>query len=354
MTLPSCRVLNRPHGGYANQLFSVDIPEDGSPVSIDFPPLAVSMLEDVYCLPFAPPFILGSSEIITDYLIPWAPNVLGWFESCGNDSTYASLVDVDMSDLHADLEVGFYMDHSVPGHFAHFIADCLSRMWAWELSRSIFGELTVVLACSDPPLRFQEYLLAAAGVPEDRVLKLRGLVHCRKLLCATPSVGVQRYTSPTASRLFGTVRDRGAQRDISIPDRIYFSRRGVHDRRTLVNEAEVEEAFERRGFIIVRPETLPIREQLLLAANARLVAGCSGSGMFNLAFQGRMASAFVLVSEAYILMNELLLSAGRSCELRFHIGSRLTEVSSAESGSWRVDLKQLEDDVDRWLGDVDI
>jgi capsular polysaccharide biosynthesis protein len=83
-----------------------------------------------------------------------------------------------------------------------------------------------------------------------------------------------------------------AKRDVSLPDRVYLSRSGVPIR-TLTNEAVVERIFAGFGFAAVHPERLSVDQQIALVSNALLVAGPSGSALFNLAFQGRLRSAFI-------------------------------------------------------------
>ena len=129
---------------------------------------------------------------------------------------------------------------------------------------------------------FQTPLLNAADVPTQDIIKISGLVRCKRLVLATQSLGVEQYASPTSSRLWGTIRDRLAVRDVSMPDRIYLSRSGIKDRK-LLNETDVERVFERHGFLTFRPESFSVKEQIELMSNALLVAGPGGSGMFNLA-----------------------------------------------------------------------
>jgi capsular polysaccharide biosynthesis protein len=70
--------------------------------------------------------------------------------------------------------------------------------------------------------------------------------------------------------------------------RIYVSRRlgTLHrpDYRPLSNEKAIETIFERRGFLVVHPETLSFPDQIGLFRQAEIVAGPSGSGMLNAMF----------------------------------------------------------------------
>lgn len=94
---------------------------------------------------------------------------------------------------------------------------------------------------------------------------------------------------------------------------------------------------------------MPIERLVAVIANAGLVAGPAGSGMFNLAFQGRMRSAFLLAPAGYPSVSELLFSAGRSCALWYHFGSSVGLEISQSHDLWSVDPARLEIDLADWL-----
>lgn len=312
--------------------------------------MVLTTLENAYCLPFGPPILQTQRQIITDFLIPWAPDALGWFAHTGG-TVYHSKVDFDPDDITHDLDTALYMDHSISGHYGHFVGDCLTRMYVWDFCRSLFGDVKVIVAYGTQP-DFQSHLLNAAGVPKENIMSIRGLARCKRLLLATPSLGVERYASPTSARLWGTIRDRSAVRDVSLPDRIYLSRRGIKARK-LRNESDVEWIFKRNGFAIIRPETLDVREQIALVSNALLVAGPGGSGMFNLAFQGRTRSAFILAKENFVQLSEMLFCSGHDCDLWYHLGrSVLAGAQMSDQDAWVVDPLRLESDVADWLADA--
>jgi hypothetical protein len=350
MEMPSHRVVNRPFGDYSVRQLMPILPDGRLPARTDYPKMVLTTLENAYCLPFGPPILQAQRQIFTDFLIPWAPDALGWFAHAGG-TVYHSKVDFDPDDVAYDVDVAFYMDHSISGHYGHFIGDCLTRMHAWDVCQSLFGDVKVIIAHGAKP-DFQSHLLNAAGVPVQNIININGLARCRRLLLATPSFGVEYYASPTSARLWGTIRDRSAIRDVSLPDRIYMSRSRIKDRK-LANESEVEWIFKRNGFTVIRPETLSVKEQIALVSNALLVAGPGGSGMFNLAFQGRLRSAFILAREDFVQLSEMLFCAGRSCDIWYHLGRRVPiEAQMTDRESWVVDPIRLAGDVADWLAEA--
>jgi hypothetical protein len=159
--------------------------------------MTITTLEDAYCLAFGPPILPGFGRIITEYLVPWAPEALGWFSHVG-ENIYTANVSINTNDTEYDLDTAFYMDHSISGHYGHFIGDCLPRLHAWEICRALFGEMKVIVA-DGAQTDFQTHLLNAAGVASRDIIRIKGLVRCRRLLLATQSLGVEHYASPTSA-----------------------------------------------------------------------------------------------------------------------------------------------------------
>jgi len=340
MAMPACRVTNRPDYAVCDP---AGAGTDGKfPAALDYPAMMITRLDDAFCLPHAPPFLPSRRQIVSDFLTPWAPDNLAWFQPVAG-GTYRFPWAMDTGDTEHDIDTGFYLEHAVSAHYGHFIGDCLCRIYAGEVCDGLFGDVKVIIA-GGAESDFQTYFLQAAGVSERNIIRMHGMVRCRRLLLATQSLGVERYASPTATRLWARIRDRCSARDVSLPDRLYLSRSGI-GRRPLANERAVETVFERHGFAIVRPETLPVKVQVALVSNALLVAGTGGSAMFNLAFQGRLRSAFILRSDNFIQLLEMQMCAGHGVDLWYHAGRR----AAAPAESWVVDIARLESDVSDWL-----
>jgi capsular polysaccharide biosynthesis protein len=310
--------------------------------------MAVSRLDDAYCLPYAPPFLPASRRLATDFNIPWDAGAVGWFRHEGGN-LYRLPIEMKLSSARS-VDTGFFMGHLVSGHFGHFVGDCLSRMYAWKLCREIFGDVKLIVEHTRENTKFRDSLLHAAGANADDVIFSQGLFHCRKLLLASPSLGVSRYASPTSARLWQRIRDAFHEPPSSRADKIYLSRSGLPARR-MTNEATVEDIFRSFGFSIIKPEGVSIEEQIAVISAARYVAGPGGSAMFNLAFQKRLKSVLVLTSETFVQTTELLFLAGADCSVYFHFGSRdmPDETPATVSDAWRADLSRLTIDIRDWL-----
>jgi capsular polysaccharide biosynthesis protein len=67
---------------------------------------------------------------------------------------------------------------------------------------------------------------------------------------------------------------------------IYVSRRG-NPKRIFRSEEKLEAVLRDRGFEIVRPETMPVREQIALFAESAVVVSCAGSTLINALYCSR-------------------------------------------------------------------
>jgi len=63
---------------------------------------------------------------------------------------------------------------------------------------------------------------------------------------------------------------------------------------TILNEQVIETVLAKNGYKIVRPETLPLYEQVSLISTADIVAGFDGSAFFSLLFSKQVRSKFYI------------------------------------------------------------
>lgn len=78
-------------------------------------------------------------------------------------------------------------------------------------------------------------------------------------------------------------------KDVDHPKKIFLSRKKVcndirNDPRQMSNSDDIERLLSMHGFVIVHPEGLTFKEQVLLFNNAKYVVGEHGSAMFNTIF----------------------------------------------------------------------
>lgn len=88
------------------------------------------------------------------------------------------------------------------------------------------------------------------------------------------------------------------QLDEGLPRRLYISRKSASFRR-LVNEDEIQDLFERHGFVTVFPERLTFQAKLALFGGAEVVAGPASSGLTNIVFCPASTRVMLLLAEEW-------------------------------------------------------
>jgi capsular polysaccharide biosynthesis protein len=244
-----------------------------------------------------------------------------------------------------------FLDNQHRGHFGHILTDVVSLAWAYH-AFVMLGLTDIQVLVYDAGSPLPRGLLSAAGIPEERLVSFNEAVLLEEVLFATKSYLTQGYTSPLALETFRQIRDffDNLPADAGLPEQIYLSRKNISGRK-LVNEDAAIAMFAARGFAVIEPEMFSIADQVRIAANARMIAGASGSNMFHLAFQKNLQKAFILVSPNLFHFSELFLNAGHAARLTYYIGEALgPDVHS----NWKIDPVSLEAEIDLWLGGAQV
>lgn len=222
-------------------------------------------------------------------------------------------------------------------HFGHFLIESLSRAWpllvmgatfdnyyfhGWEpVSEKEMLDREIVQVCFD-----------AIGIPIDRVHLV-------------PPTGDWIYNCTVPQQMFH-VNDRCHRKYLNIIEkisrtttfnekpsgwignnRVYFSR--FYQQVRAENENEVESIFVDHGFDIVYPEKLSFIEQVRIASNAQVIAGCDGSAL-HLSIFARGATIISIDhrSDRNQLINRNQLVIEELCgHVGYHVWARLEKTS---------------------------
>lgn len=167
-------------------------------------------------------------------------------------------------------------------NYSHFLLDCLPALQAVRDA----GALDRFPAIAPPLLPWQSELLrlmlgAEAPAPIEVAAPLARL---DEVVFASPMDRFLRAPGPPLDAVRANILANAAIADEpASPRRIYVSRRGSM-RAALVNESELETALAARGFTIVRPETLSVREHIVLFHRAEMIIGLAGAALANVLF----------------------------------------------------------------------
>lgn len=177
------------------------------------------------------------------------------------------------------------------GIYGHWLVDIMPRILFLEGLGFDGRYLLPTLTKS-----FQRSWLDAIGLPASRLIHYNPrteALQLRRAIVPSPArykSSVTDVLAPFLSRFAPPVGTTGSKR-------LFVSRGELSiDNRTLVNRAEVEALASAAGFEILRPEHLPLAEQIRLFANAAVIAGEQGSGLHNSVFAGPACRVLVLQS----------------------------------------------------------
>jgi hypothetical protein len=255
----------------------------------------------------------------------------------------------------------YNLDCIFDGHFGHLTTEVVSRLWGWDLAKRENPDLKALFHVrpkrdNNPVL--ERALFSAYGIREDDLVWAEGPVKVDGLVSATPMWQDHRPyfahpdISETWQRLTAGLLGNAEPAE---HERIFVSRgEKLAHRRHCRNQAEVERFFADRGFHVFYPEQLSLAEQVALFAGARVVAGFSGSAMFNLMHTRRLEATIVLSQNAYLARNEHLFAAVLGGELHYfwapadvpppRAGERTRE---SVRSSWAFDFVEHGADLDR-------
>jgi len=123
--------------------------------------------------------------------------------------------------------------------------------------------------------------------------------------------------------------------------RLYVARTDT-TRRPLVNESAVIDELRRRGFEILEPGSLSIRDQIRTFREASLVVGPHGAGMTNIVFCEPGTIVYELLPAYYT--NACFAALGLTCRLRYWtdgFASQLSDDTNYGDRPWDLDMDQL-------------
>lgn len=288
----------------------VGMPDNGPGLRRDlpYPPCLISRLPGAICIPGG--MAIWDGHILAESFSARWEMYQHRHASLADDGWHVPALDgFDTGNLPVIDEPVLFLDHQHIDWFGHVLLDLLAPAWAHEMCLAYLQMSRLRVLCSKPRYAFVDKLLNAAGIPAKSVVFIDRPVRCRELVVATKAFQIQEYVSPPSTRLWRSMRERVTGRS-SPPGalRVYVSR-ALNPTRRLVEERAIEALFLNRGFTIIHPEEYDVFDQIGIFSGATLIAGCSGSNIFNLAFQKNARAVLVLVSPLLVHYTEQLLQS---------------------------------------------
>ena len=181
-------------------------------------------------------------------------------------------------------------------HYGHFLLEALCRAWAWWER----GEGRVAVIMSPPISDFARSMCELIPGLAQRLEVLEGTTRFDNVTVASPAFAIERG----AHVEFKAMCERMAERAVPslepmTEQPLYLSRAGLHaaTNRLIVGETRLERFFETEGFRVVRPETLPISEQIALFNKHKWIVAPLGSACHTRLFSRRPVNLVVLAGK---------------------------------------------------------
>jgi capsular polysaccharide biosynthesis protein len=221
--------------------------------------------------------------------------------------------------------------------YGHFLLEVVSRLWILDFIDT--SQYTFIMNPNDNQL-WQLDILKALGIKEKQIVYLGHPTICERLHIPVQSFVLRKYTSTFAHNIWkriGDYYDNGVG-----PEKIYVSRSKLKNkRRQLVNEAEVEELFSSHGFHIIHPQELSLSDQINYFRNANIIAGPSGSAMYNCVFQKKSGKKLILTSDTFFKLNDIFINTSTKGQLSYFFGQTIDVDRPAARADWLVQLGKL-------------
>lgn len=182
-------------------------------------------------------------------------------------------------------------------NYFHFLIDVLPRLQTLAAAPEIAAADRWYL-----PARtgFQRELIAAVGLPADRVVDSASHPHIRAETLIVPTVpdldlAVPRWIVPALrERLLDGIGALVPAR------RIYVTRGQIAHTRIVVNEHELVTCLAAMGFEVVDPDRLTVAEQIRRFAEAEVIVAPHGAALANLLFASPGATVVELFAPRYV------------------------------------------------------
>lgn len=174
---------------------------------------------------------------------------------------------------------GLYIGN-IFAHYGHFITEGLGATW-YALQEQGFDYYTAHHFIFGHQIEaYAAWCYRALGIDPARILIVREPTVYAALTVPERGWHLNLQVLSVCGAVFRRLREGPAEEGI----KLYLSRAGIGNRRTVANEEEMERLFQARGFRAVRPEALSFPEQLALYRRARVIAGFNGSALHNVLF----------------------------------------------------------------------
>jgi tetratricopeptide (TPR) repeat protein len=183
--------------------------------------------------------------------------------------------------------------------YFHWMFDIIPRLELLHQSNLDPGEIEKYLISTR--FHFQQEILNLLGIPETKILETHKYPHIQATKLVVPSfpstiAWMPKWVCDFLRSKFLTQTTITESEKI---ERIYISRQDTANRR-IINEEEIIDLLNKRGFQSVVLESMSVIEQATLLSNAKIVIAPHGGGLTNIVFCNPGTKVIEIFSPNYI------------------------------------------------------
>jgi len=186
-------------------------------------------------------------------------------------------------------------------HWGHFICDQISRLWyilenpnkykiaycGWD-----FGNKRKETIRSN----YLE-LLELIGIKKEQLIEVQRPLQFKKIIIPEFSFKPGFYYTNEYCNLIKKIVDEALKKDISVEEKIYFTRQNFKFADKEYGEKDLVEIFIENGFVVKSPENLSLIEQINILNKAKTVAAITGSITHNYMFCMNKETNLILLNK---------------------------------------------------------
>jgi len=200
--------------------------------------------------------------------------------------------DSELRDAVQDSRTAYYLGRGA-GHFGHFLLETFCRAWGWER----YGPDRVpLLQTAVPDFAHSMYRLISPQLAEN-IEVVPTTTRFANVLVPHPGFVLKSEAFLAYKQLCVRMAERVAWSRGNMSDQpVYLSRSGLNSKRqrSMLGEERLERLLEAEGVRVVRPETLPIPDQIALFNTHQWIIAPMGSACHGRLFATRKTSLIML------------------------------------------------------------
>jgi tetratricopeptide (TPR) repeat protein len=183
--------------------------------------------------------------------------------------------------------------------YFHWMFDILPRIELLKKSGLDLEQIGYFLISNKLP--FQQESLELLGIPQNKILKIEDYQHIRAKKLIVPSFqGIIAWMTKNACKfLRDTFICEEKLRNLQPTKKLYIRRNQASNRR-LINEDELIDLLKKYDFEAVNLESMTIKQQAELLAQAKVIISPHGSGLTNLVFCQPGTKVIEILSPYYV------------------------------------------------------